>query len=142
MHMTARKQRTRRNREAASLRSRNGSEPEYSEELLNGLTKKLTPAERHEINRYGAYAGDDILKKLTPAEYREVVLWTYVPETSEPRESGYFRKQADRLYKLADALEAICDQADHLRSELEEIELLVHPGTRRRRSRNNHDAAF
>jgi hypothetical protein len=139
--MTSRRQRTRSDRAATSSKVRNGSEPEYSEELLNGLTKKLTPAERHEIQQYGAYAGDDILKKLTPAEYREVVLWTYVPENSRPRESGYFRKQADRLYKLADALEAICDQADHLRSELEDIELLVHPGRRRRRSREDLDDA-
>jgi hypothetical protein len=134
--MTARERITRRDRKGTSPRGRNRSEREHELDPLSELPEKLTPAERRAVEKFGAYADDEILEKLSPAEFREVVLRTYMPNNREPqeREGGYFRRQAARLYKLAEVLEVVCDRADLIRSELEEIELLVDSGSSRRRS--------
>jgi hypothetical protein len=88
--MTDHRRNKRQDRKAASSRVQNGSVREHAHETLGGLTNKLTPAERREIERIGAYASDEILEKLTLDEFREVVLQTYVPENRERLERGYF----------------------------------------------------
>jgi hypothetical protein len=80
---------------------------------------ELTPAERQEITRLGAYASDEILAKLHPAELRELERRTYGSTVRGPQ------VKAERLSELAGALAPLFQelqrQAGGLHQDLERI---------------------
>jgi hypothetical protein len=121
--MTARKQKTRPSRKAASSRKRNGSKSEArAVDAHSSPFEKLIPAELGEVERQTHEAGD-----------RE-------PRFRDASSGGrYFLNQADRLRNLAGVLvtlmEDFYDQTEDLRGELKEIEPLVMRGLQIRRGR-------